>query len=218
MNINDLIELRSPGFNLSTFNVILTLFFTLAEMYGLVLQNRKIITSKSGQSVSNSLMVYFMFMFFSYFIYGIHKHEAALTFNGLIFIFFIPIIINLKKFKGLSGTDIFIGIACFLVLTVLSAISMFESMFIVFSIGGIFALLTQPLLIIFNRTAGEVEIKTFAIYFASNFCWILYGIKFGDKPLASISLISLIILGSILVSGLVYKNSPSSQPDLSAQK
>src|SRR6185295_8947923 len=77
-----------------------TVFFTVLTMISLVQQNKQIVKAQSGESVSVVMNVYMLVLFFAFGIYGLAKGSVALTFNGMIGFFYVPILWNLRKFQG----------------------------------------------------------------------------------------------------------------------
>ena len=63
-------ELENLGFNALTISFFATIFFSLLAAWGLIDQDRKIWSKKSGQSLSSIWFIWASFFFLSNIIYG----------------------------------------------------------------------------------------------------------------------------------------------------
>jgi len=175
------LELENLGFNALTISFFATIFFSLLAAWGLIDQDRKIWSKKSGQSLSSIWFICASFFFLSNIIYGIETRSIALTFGGFTRgSIHIPILFGIKKFKGFSRAD-------WLIIVLLSTLSFFMAIsgqkgtfFLVFSLGVMTLTALQPLEIWRQKASGVVSIKMLIIYTVSSIFWIVYSVACGD--------------------------------------
>src|SRR3989339_183294 len=161
----ELVEVQNFGFNAITISAIIIVIFSILESWGIYKQNKKIWDKKSGESVSVAWFIYFMFMLFSYFVYGIFTKEAAIIINGLASLFVVPIVVGLWRFKGFSKIDFFVFLLCVLGFVVMLIFPFKRIMFLLFSFGSILALIAQLVEMHKTKAVGVIEIKLIQVYF-----------------------------------------------------
>lgn len=209
-SITSLVEWQRFGWNWLTVGVLATFIFTLSEAWGLWEQNKVIWEEQSGESLVNTWFVYFPFMFASFIVYGGSVKAAALIFNGLLCLLFIPINIGLAKFKGFSHGDRLAALLSFGALLLMIFLPIKGIMFLLFSAGGILALMREPIELWRTRRRGVLEIKLVWIFLTSYFFWTIYAIALGDKLLLVITSLTLIILSLTVI--LWYQAKISNRP------
>src|SRR3989339_528419 len=196
----ELVEVQNFGFNAITISAIIIVIFSILESWGIYKQNKKIWDKKSGESVSVAWFIYFMFMLFSYFVYGIFTKEAAIIINGLASLFVVPIVVGLWRFKGFSKIDFFVFLLCVLGFVVMLIFPFKKIMFLLFSFGSILALIAQLVEMHKTKAVGVIEIKLIRVYLVSTAVFVVYSIFVNDWPLLIISVLSFILLVIILLS------------------
>ena len=205
MIFTELIEFQQFGWNKATVGAIAVLFFTIAEAFGLLKQNKAIWEYKSGESIANTLFIYFSFMFAIFVVYGSKRKEGAVIVNGLLFIFFIPILCGLHKFKGFSAADKLLMLVGVISLGAMLFLRIKELIFVIYSLGGIIALAAQPWEIWKKKSSGVVEIKLLIIYFVSTLFWIVYSSSAKDYPLMLIAVLSILILSATIILWFYFR-------------
>lgn len=193
-----LVEVNNFGFNIITLSAVVIIFFSILEAWGIYKQNQKIKEEKSGIAVSVSWFIYFMFLLLAYLVYGVFAKEGVIIFNGLIFLFVIPIVINLAKFKGFSKTDISLFIICFLGILFMIFFPVKKIMFSIFLSGSVFALALQLFELLKEKCRGNIEPKLVWIYFISTIFFIVYAFCVSDWMLFSVFILTFFLLFAIL--------------------
>ena len=197
-------ELGQLGWNVVTIGFLGTVIFTILEAWGLWQQKKLIWENESGQSVSVITFSYGTAMFAAVLIYGISVNSVALSFNGLLGFFHLPIIWGLWKFKGFSRTEKLLGIFLMVVVAVMIVLPFKDWFFLLLSFGTLISASMQAIEIWEEEDAGVVEIKLLAVFLLSNFFWIIYAFAIGNWILQIISPLFFVILTITIV--LWFKN------------
>lgn len=205
MNLNDWVEIQQFGWNAITISAIATMIFSVGEAWGIYKQNKKVWKKESGLSISISWFIYFMFMLASFFVYGFITHKIAIMFNGLVFIFVIPLVVGLWKFKGFTIFDYLIFAITLFALLIMIFLPIKPLMFLLFSLGSIACLTMQPIEMWKTKKVGAVEIRLIWVYFMSTCFWIIYAFFVWDLLLLWIMFASLIVLSFILFFYYLFK-------------
>ena len=204
MHYKEFLEFKHLGFNVFTLSAMATIVFTVFEAWGLHKQSKLIREKKSGQSLDNYLFIYLIFMFVASIVYGIEINSLALIINGCLFLFCVPVLLGLGKYKGFSLKEKVFFVFCFVVLVFMLLSDVKEFMFLFIMSGIILALLSQLLEINKNKDSGVVEIKLILVYFISTFFWVVYSFLADDLTLFFVTGTSLIILFFIIYSWLKH--------------
>ena len=192
-------ELQQFGWNLVTIGFLGTIFFTFFESWGYYHQAIMIWKNRSGQSVSIIAFAYLATVFASLLIYGLSTGRIAAIFNGgVLAILHLPILVGLWKFKGYSRLEKFSAVGLISVLVAMVILPYKGEFFLAICFGSLVTLVAQPLEIINNRSAGDVEPKLYVMLVISTSFWIIYAYAINDLPLMIICPISLIIFGTTL--------------------
>ena len=75
------------------------------------------------------------------------------------------------------------------------------------SLAGVFttiALLPQVIKTWRSRSASDVSLVMFAVYFAGILLWLIYGVTLGDWPLIGSNTVTLLLTGIMLILKLRY--------------
>lgn len=103
-------ELNGFGLNMLSVSFVATMIFTLLQATAFLKQNRRILKTKSGKSVSFSFYSYFGFSALAITIYGLTNQSLALSINGLLGIISLIISFNLIRFKKITRKEKILGI------------------------------------------------------------------------------------------------------------
>lgn len=122
-------EIQNFGWNLITASFLATLAFTTAQGYALYQQNRKILQHRSGKSTSFVFFSYYTFSALAVSIYGWYKHSLALSINGLLGFIALAIIINLLRFKNISGPERLLGLGAAIVIPLIIVVPQKDALF-----------------------------------------------------------------------------------------
>ncbi|MEI6835323.1 MAG: hypothetical protein WCK59_00645 [Candidatus Falkowbacteria bacterium] len=197
------IEIQNFGWNTMTVTAGLIMFFTIVQAYGIICQSKKIWQSRSGESLSATLFFLGCFYFIGFLFYGLSKHSLAMTFNSLLAIPYIPIVIGLIKFKPLTRLE---KISLPLTIAIVPLMIMIEEkdvLLLILSLISLVILITQPLEMIKTGKRGAVNIKFILIYLATSIFWLIYSLVISNLVLIMFNLGALVIYA--LITHLYYK-------------
>lgn len=198
--ILETIEYQNWGFNMATFSFFATLFFTVWQGISLFQQGATIRKKRSGESLSVIFFAYCGSYFFAFLIYGITKHSVAMTFNGLLGIPYIPILMGLHKYKGFTASDWMSVLIFPLMIPIVLILE--ESRRDLFILTGLFYILV-PLVfqtwgMYKTKSVGAVEPKFLKAFMASGVFWFIYGLSGGGWIFVVFNPISITVLGTAL--------------------
>lgn len=193
-------EIQNFGWNLITASFLATLVFTTAQGYALYRQNRKILQHRSGKSTSFVFFSYYTFSALAVSIYGWYKHSLALSINGLLGFIALAIIINLLRFKNISGFERLLGLGAAIVIPLIIVVPQKDALFLIFGIIVILTISAQILEIWKNKSSGSVHPGQAVVSIFSSLFWLSYALIVNIWPLKIINSIGLalwlILLGS----------------------
>ncbi len=204
------VEYQNWGTNAATFSFLATVFFTILQGWALFEQNKTIRRRKSGESVSLIFFIYAFCYFATFLVYGTTKMSITMTFNGLLMIPYLPILIGLCRFKGFSKSDwtlliLFSGMIA--IVQILNHSSVQD----VFVLAGLFGLLVPALFqikeMLKTKSPGSIEPKFIISFMLAGIFWFIYGLTSGNWIFVVFNPISFTILVIILLLYLKYKRS-----------
>lgn len=180
-----------------TISIIATVFFAILQAWGLRKQNKLIQDKESGKSIAAIWFICSALNFVAMFIYGlfVYGHSqiipdtlpiygVGLMFNGgLLFLFHIPILRGLAKFKGFSIIEKRIFLVGVVGIIVMILLPIKAVMFLVFAFASIAGLVMQPLEILKEKSAGVVDIKLILIYTIATAWWLIFSFWLGKGEL-----------------------------------
>ena len=203
------IEWKLWGWNLATLTFLFTVLFTLIDGWGYKKQSETIWEKESAESVSVIVFFYSASVCYSYTIYSVFIGSVAVLFNGLVLgynIFFL--VWGILKFKNLTVTE---KILCTLFSPMILAMLFLpwkDGMFFIFMMGGMFSLVTQPLEMWRNKSAGAVDIRAMTVFTLGVFFWSAYGFAIEKLAIAIPSMIALVLYGLITLLWFKYQKEP----------
>lgn len=203
--MNRFIEVRQFGPNLLTGVFIMTLIFTLIQAYALLKQNREIKFTRSGKSVSFVFFSYYCFSAFAVIIYGVYKNSLALTINGFLGFIALSIIINLWRYKKITGEERILSLLSVSALPLIIFIPQKDVLFFIFGLIISAALVVQIYEIRHNRSVGSVRPEQAAVSILSNSFWLSYALVMHIWPLIVINTLGLILWIILLFSYFKFK-------------
>jgi len=182
--IKDTVEYQNWGWNMMAVSVIGTVVCSIMVAQGLWRQNKNIWSLRSGESLSVVWFAYFIGMFSSAILYGFHRHSAGIVFNCVVLlVMHIPIIVGLWRFKTWSLLEkIQASIYIFAMPIAMFLIPYKEVTFIIFSLGMIYSVSTQPWEMWRNKSVGVVDARFILYQIASVTFWAIFA--FTTKALA----------------------------------
>jgi len=198
--LEECVELEHLGLNLITFTLILTLCCTTAEAFGLRQQRKAIWEEQSGASVSVSLFCYMTCIYFVTALYGISVNSVALMVDGTILsLSCVPILIGLWKFKGFTGREKAVGLACLAVPFIMHWSPRKDIVYLALCLFNIVPILAQIWEMWRERSSGVVSISFLWTVFATLSVWSVYGFVFGDwaMQVAYPSILAVIVLAIV---------------------
>lgn len=198
-------EIQNFGFNSLTLSFIATLFFTFFQAFALIMQNKKIIKNKSGESVSFVFFSYYGFSALAVIIYGFYKSSLALTINGLLGFIALTIAFNLLKFKKIELREKIIGIISVSILPLIILIPQKDSLFLIFGLIVQWSLLTQVIELFKNKNTGSVHPAQGIVSLFSQTFWLIYSLLFNIWPMIIINTIGLSLWVILLIEYFYFK-------------
>ncbi len=203
--MNRFIEVQQFGFNLLTGVFIMTLIFTLIQAYALFKQNREIKHTRSGKSVSFVFFSYYCFSALAVIIYGFYKSSLALTINGLIGFIALSIIINLWRYKKISGEERILSLFSVSALPLIIFVPQKDIPFFIFGLIISAALVVQIYELRHNGSVGSFRPEQAVVSILSNIFWLSYALVMHIWPLQVINSLGLILWITLLLSYRKYK-------------
>lgn len=198
--IRETIEYQNWGWNMATVSFFATVFFTLWQGRSLFQQNSTIHNKRSGEALSVSFFAYSGSYFFSFLVYGLTKDSIAMTFNGLLGIPYIPILMGLYQYKGFTIKDW--TVVLIFPLMIPTVLLLEESIRDIFILCGLFFILV-PLIgqtwgMYKTKSVGAVEPKFLKAFMAAGVFWFAYGLSGGGWIFVVFNPISFVVLGTAL--------------------
>lgn len=204
-------ELEQLGWNAVTIGAVGAILFTILEAWGLWQQKKTIWNNQSGKSISVVWFLYFANQFVVIFIYGLSMKSITLTFNGLLSLIYIPIIIGLWKFKGFKRSEKILGLFLLLTSMIMVIVPFKDWVFLVMSFGSLLASAMQPYEIWKNKNSGVVEIRLLTVFLISTLFWIIYGYAINDWVLKIVCPMYFTIVSITMFFWFIYKQPKTSE-------
>lgn len=196
-------EYQSWGWNALTVGSSGIIVFTLAEVWGAWKQNQKIWHEKSGESVSVNFFSYNFFSFTALIFYGAHIASGASIFNGLLMLFYIPILLGLWKFKGFTCREKVLFVFFSTMVPTIAILPWKDEVFLIISAGIVYSVATMPWELWKTKRTGAVEIKLLVVFLISTMFWVAYAFAIGEWVLEILTTVNLFLL--CLSTGLWFK-------------
>lgn len=203
--MENFIEIKNFGFNSLTITALMTMLFTIFQGYGVMIQNKMIWRKKSVESLSATLFFLYCFYFIAFFIYGLEKKSVAMTFNGLLAIPYIPIVIGFLKFKRLNFKEKLSLPLTMAVIPLMIIIPSKDIFLLILLMISLVILGTQPLEMIKTKKRGAVEIKFILIFSITSIFWLIYAIAISNWVLIIFNSSALILYAIIISLYYSYK-------------
>lgn len=175
-----------------TISFTLALFLTILQAWGLWKQNIKIKKNESGESLSLIFFSAQFLYFFGYIIYGLSIQDLVIILNNFLALFFIPIIINLIRYKYkklrnnltekrllLRGFIFEITSSSLLFLIFLPAIFWINNKDLMVAIllaVVIISIIPQAHEILIKKNTKNIELRFIIAFMISSSLWLTYGI------------------------------------------
>jgi len=197
------IELQNFGWNYLTIIAVMTMLLTVFQAYGISCQSQKIWRTKSGESLSATLFFMYCFYFIAFFFYGLSKNSLAMTFNALLAIPYVPVVVGLIKFKKLTLAEkisLPLSMAIVPLMIITTEKDALLSVLFIISLG---ILAMQPIEMLKTKTRGAVDIKFIFIFSITSVFWLIYATTIHNPVLTFFNSGALIIYA--LVIYLYYK-------------
>lgn len=196
MWLENTLEYQHWGVNALTASFLISLVLTFVSAWGLVQQNRTIWRDKKAEAVSVFWLSYYGTLQLAILIYGAFTHSGALMLNGLLALFYIPILTGLRKYRGFSALER-VSMGIFALAILLMVLLPYKSQFFfVLAVGGLVSALTQPIEMVRKKSAQGLNIKLIGTILLGNVVWFTYGLAVGDWVLIIVNAIAFCIFGS----------------------
>ncbi len=205
--MENFVEIENFGFNSLTITALMTMLFTIFQGYGVIVQNKMIWQKKSVESLSATLFFLYCFYFISFFFYGLEKRSIAMSFNGLLALPYIPIVIGFLKFRKLSWKEKISLLLTMAVVPLMIIIPNKDIFLLILLMISLVILGTQPFEMIKTKKRGAVEIKFILIFSTTSIFWLIYAIAIGNWVLTIFNSSALVIYAVIIYLYRRYKAS-----------
>jgi uncharacterized protein with PQ loop repeat len=172
--IQSTVEYKNFGFNALTISAIATIIFSLLQGYGIWKQSQEIWRKESGEAIAATFFFYNFFFFVIFLIYGLEEKSLAITLNGALSFFYLPILLGLKKFKGFTRGEI---ISAILMLPIIPAIIICPEknlVLFVFSSISVIVIVKQFKEIMKDRDLGALSTKYIWMFLVTSIFWFIY--------------------------------------------
>lgn len=198
MNLISTVEYQNFGLNLFTISAFATIFFSLVKGYGITQQGVKIWRKKSGKNLSPIFFFYNFFYFLIFLFYGIEEKSLAITSNGLLSFFYLPVLFGLKKYRGFSKKELVLVIIMSLVIP-LSFLFNKNQIIFIFSIVAIVAFFSQFREIWLTKDFGALSVSYLKTFLVATIFWGIYYFFTKNYLLSILNDVELIIIGLALI-------------------
>lgn len=201
-------EYQSFGMNALTMSAIGATVFTFLQGWGLWKQGRSIWDKRSGKSISVIFIAYSMFYFLAFCFYGAQRSSITMTFNGLLFLIHIPIMLGLLEFKGFTRFEW--ALICIFAVGMPTGIFVLQrdarEIFLMILLFGILATLVRQTYEVYKaKVPGALEPKYLYVFLFTNVFWFTYAFTIGNWPLMVFNPCAFVLLGVNLVLYYRYK-------------
>lgn len=198
-------ELENFGVNALTFTFVATVVFTVLQIHTMWKQNKKIVKSRSGESVSFIFFAYYTFAALAVIIYGLYEHSLALTINGFVGFATLVIIINLLRLQVISLMEKIIGLSSIIILPLIIFLPQRDLLFLI--VGSIVngVLLVQVIKIWKNKNSGSVHSGPTIVAIFSNSFWLSYAFVANIWPMKIINSTGLLLWLALLFVFIKFK-------------
>ncbi len=199
-------EVSGFGINMLTLSFVATMTFTVLQSIAFLKQNRRIIKTKSGQSVSFSFYSFFSFSALAVTLFGLTNQSLALSINGLLGILSLIITINLLRFKKITKKETIMGSISMLALP---SMIFSPNRDIVFLVLGLIIGVTIGIQIVEiwrNKSSGAYHPAQVFVSIASCSFWLIYSIIMKIWAMEITSSLFLLLWFILLFSYLKFKN------------
>lgn len=192
------VEYKNFGANFLTASAIVTIILSFVKGYGIVKQGIDIWKKETGEKVSPIFFFYNLFFFSIFFIYGIEGKSIAITCNGSLFLFCIPILIGLKKYRGFSLKEIF---GAGVMSLIIPAVFLFDKRQVVFafSLVAAVAVIVQFKEIWKEKNFGAFSLEYMQTFFITSIFWGVYYTVTKNWLLLTLNIVETITLGIALI-------------------
>jgi len=209
--LQKMVEFQNFGLNALTISAAVTIFFSLVKGYGVFRQGKEVWEKRSGENVSPIFFSYNFLYFLIFLVFGLQEMSLAIIANGSLCLFYLPILVGLKKFRGFSKKEL--GMITLMSL-VIPAIFLFEKERVVFafSICGGIAIFIQGKEIIKERSFGAFSIRYLQTFFAASLFWGIYYACTNNYWLGFLNGCEVIILGIALALERHWRRQKAKRP------
>lgn len=199
-------ELKGFGVNMLTISFVATMIFTLFQAIAFVKQNRRILKTKSGESVSFSFYSFFGFSALAITVFGLTNQSLALSINGLLGFFSLIIVVNLLRFKKITNREKIIGFLSALALPIMIFSPNRDIVFLVLGLIIGVTLSIQILEIWKNKSSGSYHPNQIFVSISSCSFWLIYSIIVNIWAMQITNSLFLFLWIVLLLSYLKFKN------------
>jgi uncharacterized protein with PQ loop repeat len=199
-------ELKGFGANMLTISFVATMIFTLFQAIAFVKQNRRILKTKSGESVSFSFYSFFGFSALAITVFGLTNQSLALSINGLLGFFSLIIVVNLLRFKKITNREKIIGFLSALALPIMIFSPNRDIVFLFLGLIIGVTLSIQILEIWKNKSSGSYHPNQVFVSISSCSFWLIYSIIVNIWAMQITNSLFLFLWIALLLSYLKFKN------------
>ena len=152
-------------------------------------------------------MAYHGILYAAILVYGLTISSLALILNGLLAVFYVPIMAGLRKFKGFTGLDNVLIAGLVVAILAMILLPYKSIFFFAFAIGGLVSATLQPLEMVRKKSAEGLSIRLIGAILFGNAVWFVYGLSVADWVLIAVNAIAFVIFGMTAGLWLRYRRS-----------
>ncbi len=168
------VEGKEFGWNTITIVALATIFFSFLQGYGIIRQSKEIWRRESGESITPAFFFYNFIYFLTFFVYGIEEKYIAITFNGALCFFYIPILLGLKKFKKFSRLDKILILSMTPMIPLIFIYPDKSHLLFAFSLISLVVIILQFKVILETRKFGAFSVQYLWMFFITSVFWSIY--------------------------------------------
>lgn len=203
------VEFQNIGWNAISLSFVATTLLSALQIIAAWQQNKLIKKRRSSKSWTVTMFAYLCFYCLTFIFYGAHRNSLALVFSGIPGLFYIPIIINVWKYKQISKTDIMASFILFLFLPFMIWSEQKGLVHLLMFAIGAMSMLLQAYKMIKNNNYGDVDPLFLFSFFISSLFWFIYALAIKDQAVQASSGLSAVF---VTIMSVLYYNWRKKRP------
>ena len=191
-------EIENIGFNLLTFSTLILATLSIAKIWYITKQGRKIWKEKSGKSVSLTWIFFIIFLHLAGGVFGIKENSLAFSLGTFGALFYLYIFLGLLKYKEIKKRDKILFFIAPVILVLMIFSKYHELIFLLASVFSLGTIATQPLEMGEEEDNGVLEIRMVYAQGIMIIALFIYSFSFNNLVLEIISILTIPLLVYII--------------------